>query len=78
MHAAMQLWMDGRVLIVTLSHLTDFTGKSINQHREKGKGDHTIIPIEQKRKAIDPIDARLCETTYDKDHVVASSLRRRL
>jgi hypothetical protein len=65
-HAA----MDGSLKIVTLPHLTDFTGKSKSISTEKGEKEiHIIIPIEQKRKAIDPM---ISPRDDDQDHAVAS------
>jgi hypothetical protein len=43
--------MDGSLKIVTLPHLTDFTGKSINQHGEEGKGDSHYYTHRAKAKS---------------------------
>jgi hypothetical protein len=62
--------MDGSLKIVALPHLTDFTGKSKSISTEKREKEiHIIIPIEQKRKAIDPM---ISPRDDDQDHAVAS------
>jgi hypothetical protein len=43
--------MDGSLKIVALPHLTDFTGKSINQHGEEGKGDSHYYTHRAKAKS---------------------------